>query len=260
MTDASYEITFCVGAPRSGTTLVNSLMCEGDSAFPALPECTYITSIIRLFHDIVEYSDRPRFDAFAKSKETLAHTFSPSIEGLLKIARNNFQHLKAAQLVLKDPELTLYLDVLPTFFDQFKTVCVVRDPRYVVASLGKALSKQNRHLSLEELIAVTYNYYWRASESNLAKSGKIHFVRYEKIVGKDENEFRALERYLGYTVGRSGFGKLFFKFDLSDATHSDNYGKPIIQSNESAPTLTEEQSLRVQQAFVGYNNIYNWWE
>lgn len=107
---------------------------------------------------------------------------------------------------------------------------------------------------------MTYNYYWRASESRLTKEGKVHFVKYEKIVKKDEDEFRALESYLGYEVGRNGFGKLSFKFDASDATHSDNYGKPIVQSTVSPLTLTEEQSLRVQQAFVGYNNTYTWWD
>lgn len=40
-----------IGAPRSGATLIGGLLCAGDQSFPMLPECTYITQIIRHFHE-----------------------------------------------------------------------------------------------------------------------------------------------------------------------------------------------------------------
>ncbi|GJH09273.1 sulfotransferase [Caballeronia novacaledonica] len=254
-----YGLTFCVGAPRSGTTLFGSLLTEGETAFPMLPECTYITQLIRLYHDILNYSDPQRFKAFAKSKEDLSGVFSASIDKFIRLAHSHFGHLKGSQLVLKDPELTIFLDQLPDFFESFKIICVVRDPINVVASMRTVFSKQGRDIGFEELLSMVFNYYWRASESQLSKSGAMHFVNFEKILDGDALEFEKTEIYLGYSIGRRGFGKIFFDFDSTDATHSSNYGQPIARPERSGNGLSEEERLRTQSAFSGYNLTYQWW-
>ncbi|MBS0270177.1 MAG: sulfotransferase [Proteobacteria bacterium] len=253
------NLTFCVGAPRSGTTLMGSLLCEGADAFPMLPECTFMTQLIRQFHDIVEYADAPRFQAYAKSKDELVRILSPAIHGFVDNALSHFSQLDGRELVLKDPELTLYLDHLTLFFTNFKAICVVRDPRKVIASMRAVFEKQGRSADFENLISMIFNYYWRASESGLARSGSLHFVDFNRVLAGDSGEFSALEEFLGYRVGRRGFGKTFFDFDRSDATYSENYGQPRRFHSEPAHTLNEQESARVQYVFSGYNTRYAWW-
>lgn len=238
---------------------MGSLLSEEISAFPMLPECTFITRLIRQFHDIIEYADRPRFQAYAKTKQDLVNVFAPAIHGFVGNALSHFPHLDAEQLVLKDPELTLYLDCLPDFFEDFKAVCVVRDPRKVIASMRTVFEKQGRQLKFEDLVGLMFNYYWRASESRLAKSGAVHFVHFDKILNNDPVEFNALESFLGYRVGRRGFGKTFFGLDQNDATYSDNYGRPMEARTESSYALSSQESLRVQEVFSGYNGTFRWW-
>jgi hypothetical protein len=254
-----YNLTFVVGAPRSGTTVVGSLLSEGLAAYPMLPECTFVTQLIRHFHEIVNYSDRPRFEAFAKSQEDLINVFSPAIDGFIRTAHSHFSNKEAQELVLKDPELSLYVDCLPLFFKQFKTVCIVRNPKDVISSFKKVFAKQGRSMPFDDLIAMVFNYYWRVSESNLAKSGGVHFVQFERLLQQDESEFERLEQYLGYAVGRKGFGKVFFDFDRADATFSINYGKPLAKSSEIKSDLGGREINKVEQVFPAYNALYNWW-
>lgn len=235
------------------------MLSEGPRAFPMLPECTFITQLIRQYHDIINYSDKPRFDAFAKSNTELASAFNPAIRGMIDIALSHFPGVNAQELILKDPELTLYIDCLPAFFDKFKLVCVIRDPRDVVASFARVSEKKGVTMDFESLIGLVFNYYYRASISDLAKANHIHFLSFEKISNGNEDEFRALESFLGYRVGRSGFGKMLFEIDKSDATFSDNYGKPKKSLTKTMPALSQEEISTIENAFAGYNATYGWW-
>ena len=55
------EKIFIVGPPRSGTTLVN-LLIAGENF---LPECTFISTLLRIFDEMLKYSDDKRFNYFA---------------------------------------------------------------------------------------------------------------------------------------------------------------------------------------------------
>jgi hypothetical protein len=254
-----YQLTFCVGAPRSGTTVVGSLLSEGPSAFPMLPECTFVTQLIRQFHDVMKYADKPRFDAYAKTPADLVNIYRPAIEGFIKAAHSHFAGIDAQHLILKDPDLSPYVDCLQFFFTDFKLVCVVRDPRDVVASSMKVNVKQGSPRTLEEIITQTLTYYWQVSHSEIARAGRVHFIRFERIIRKDEAEFSRLEQFLGYSVGRQGFGKVFFEFNRDDATSSDNYGAPMSPPIEDRRPLGPDGASKVEKAFSDYNVIYHWW-
>jgi hypothetical protein len=254
-----YNLTFCVGAPRSGTTVISSLLSEGPTCFPMLPECTFITQLISNFCNIVNYADRPRFDAYARSNENLASIYSASIDRFITTAHSHFEDIKATELIFKDPELSLYLDCLPLFFEQTKIVAVVRNPKHVVSSFAKVFAKQNRETSLADIAAIVFNYYYKISESQLSKDGKVHVVQFEKIISQDADAFEALEHYLGYEIGRTGFGKVFFDFDRHDATHSANYGNRLRNESEQQEVFEHAINERIENMFSGYNLTYNWW-
>ncbi len=227
-----------------------------------LPECTFITQLIRHYHDLLHYSDKQRFAAYARSPENLAEIYSTAIDKMVLTAVSHFESIEFRHVILKDPELTIQVDLIPTFFDaDSKVVCVVRDPREVIASHHKVQQDAEQRVDEDELVAHVFNYYWIAHQSKLAESGSMHFVRFDRIVDKDEEEFAQLESYLGYPVGRQGFGNVFFDFDRTEATYSENYGKPIVRkpSSKAADLLTAPLVRKIQDAFSGYNLTYDWW-
>jgi len=279
---AVFNNVLVIGAPRSGTTLVGGLLSAGDQSFPMLPECTYITQIVRHFHDFLHYSDPQRFAAYAIDEATLSGMCARMVQDMLATVSSHFQGMPYQHLILKDPELTLLVDLIPRFFgERSKVVCVVRDPRAVIASMVKVerlkrpavwrelrqspnwrnLSSMLQQFVHERSIATDmFNYYWRVHSSELYKRGAVHIVRYENIVAHKEEEFQRLEAFLDFPVGREGFDKVHFDFDRQDATYSANYGKKI-----QAPTtdfnqiLSKQQISKIEHLFAGYNALYKWW-
>src|SRR5512146_756071 len=100
------------GAPRSGTTLLGGLLSSGDQSFPMLPECSYITQIIRHFHDFLHYSDPQRFAAYAIDEATLSGMYERMVQDMLQTAWSHFKGMPYKYLILKDPELTLLVDLI----------------------------------------------------------------------------------------------------------------------------------------------------
>lgn len=203
-----------IGAPRSGTTLLAGLLSAGKEASPMLPECSHITAIIQHFHNILHYSDPQRFAAYAIDEPTLSGMYRGMVDSMLDTVQSHFNGIDYRYLILKDPELTPLIDLIPCFFgEDSKTVCVVRDPRAVIASMLEVESKKknpwsawiktpsrvttsellNQIFRTRRLIAYFFQYYWNVHESQLYKSGAAHVVRYEKIVARDEDEFKRLE-------------------------------------------------------------------
>ncbi len=271
-----------VGAPRSGTTLVGGLICEGEQSSPMLPECTYMTQLIQHFYNIVNYSDSQRFSAYAIDEPTLGGMYKNIVDEMLSAVRGNFELGAYSHLVLKDPELSLYVDLIPRFFGvDSKVVCVVRDPRAVVASMLKVLKAKakigwadfrkspnstnfavlmQQFSDIRNVISKVYNYYWCVHTSELFKSGRIHVVNYENIVSLDSCEFDHLERYLGFSVGRKGFGKVHFDFDRTDPTNSPGYGNDIkAPAVQFSDVLSSSQLSKIESVFSGFNVIYKWY-
>lgn len=271
-----------IGAPRSGTTLLAGLLSNDKEASPMLPECTYITQIIQHFHNFLHYSDPQRFAAYAIDESTLGRMYRGMVDSMLATVQSHFNEIDYRYLILKDPELTPLIDLIPYFFgEDSKTVCVVRDPRAVIASMIEVERKKKRQFWLacikapnwdtandfvsqifreRRLISDFYSYYWRVQESQLYKRQAVHIVCYEKIVAHDEDEFRRLEGYLGFSVGREGFGKVHFDFDRADPTFSAGYGGMIqVTSTDFRKKLTRRQIKNIEMIFAGMNAIYGWW-
>jgi len=257
-----FDITFCVGAPRSGTTLVASLLSEGPTSTPMLPECTYVTQLLRNYFDFVNYSDQQRFTAYARSSASLQKIYRRAAQRMAGTAASHFDWWRYKNIVFKDPELTAYVDLIPAFFgEDRKVVYVARNPADVVASLFKVYCDEEQPPDLRIVADSVYQYFWSIHESELMKSGNVHVIQFEKILAKEESEFERIEAYLGFAVGREGFAKVYFEPDRKDATYSENFGKPITgELSSKAEKYIDESTLEyVRTTFSGYNEIYNWW-
>lgn len=256
------ELVFCVGAPRSGTTLLNSLLCEGKESYPMLPECTVVSQLVQHFESIRKRSDQSRFDAYFGSEEALTRIYRNCIEAIISNAISRLpDHRK--YLVLKDPELTLLLDCLPDLFgSKIKVVYIIRDPRDVIASMLVVHSKAGRDIQFDEVVSNIFNYYYVASNSAISqRTESFHVVKYERLVSLDPQVFVRLRDFLGFEIGEGGYGRVAFSFDRSDPTYSEHFGRPITQEpiGKHSSMLSPDQTQKIQYVFSGYNETYAWW-
>ena len=166
-------------------------------------------------------------------------------------------------LIPKDPELTLFPDLIMQFFgDKTKVVCVIRDPCSVIASMHEVESKKGitTEIDIIEIAASIFNYYWRIHNSDLFKNGMVHIIRFENIVKKIEEDFARIDQFLGFKISRDGFGKSKLEFDKSDPTYSSNYGQLIQASSSLKPQLIPSGKVsEIRKMFGGYNLRYNLW-
>lgn len=278
-----HKLVLVIGAPRSGTTLLAGLLSAGKDVSPMLPECTYITQLIEHFYKVLHYSDSQRFAAYAIDEEKLTVIYRSMIDLMIANVKLHFKDTDYRFLVLKDPELTNYVDLIPCFFGKdSKTVCVVRDPRAVIASMAEVERKKrkilfsewiknpnylnmysivNQLFSESRLISNFFIYYYRIQVSELYKNGLVHIVQYEKIVAREEDEFSKLEKYLGFDVGREGFGKAYFDFDRDSPTYSSGYGQTIsTRTSNFEKKLSARKINKIKSIYSGMNEIYRWWK
>lgn len=263
------DISVVIGAPRSGTTLLSGLITGNDKSVPNLPECTFITQIIKHYHDIVNYSDKERFSIYARDEKTLFTQYKKHVDGMLNVVVEQFKSSNYQYLTLKDPELSLYVELIPDFFEQSKIIYIVRDPRAIISSLIRVYQKKNNSIdslefySDEELLKLAgdiYNYFYLIHESEVYKKGLIHVVSYEAILDNNLEVFSELESFLEYKLTNRAFERNAFEFDKNDPTFSENYGKDIVRPvSNFRDFLSPIQVKVIEDMFSGFNLTYKWW-
>lgn len=255
------NLIFVVGPPRSGTTLLASMLAGGE-AYPMLPECTIVTQVIRQFNDILKFSEKQRYNAFVGDVDNLARIFRVPVCQLINSAIHRLHVTPKKYLVLKDPYLTLYLDVLASLFGEeisFKCVGIIREPHYVIASYRRVIQKQGKKISIEELTREIFNYYF-ILHNNVNEN--LHVVKYEDLVAYDESTIYGLQKFLGHlSVKPKPYAEVAYPIsDTHDPFFSKNYLAQKLQNTTSDyyDVLTQGEVEYISNIFSGIMCIYGY--
>jgi len=182
-----YQPVFVCGAPRSGTTLLLSLICTSKAANPFSAECDYFTGLVHPF--IV---GRNRFDlhtnCYFASLQDFEHYHA---EIMRRILTDIWRFLEQpAKLVLKDPGMTRYANIILKLLPEARMVLTVRDPKDVIASrvsieLRRMGSEEQADIS-DDFIAAICREYNAVHEYIMPLDAeslqRIHIVPYEQLV------------------------------------------------------------------------------
>ena len=184
--DLSRDPVFIVGSPRSGTTLLDTLL----TALPELQVFEEQPMLVRVegeFPDLARESDPARVRAARRRYFELAE----AIEG----------PLSGRRIVDKMPLHLTHMPVIQRLFPEAAIVLVERHPCDVVLSCFMAnfmLNHAMRSFTRLDEAARTYDATfanWERARELLPLS--VHPVRYERLVADLEGEMRALLEYLG---------------------------------------------------------------
>lgn len=253
---------FVVGPPRSGTTLVYSMIAN--ELF--LPECTFISTLMKVFDEIYKFSDDERFDYYGHNLSNLAEIFKKPIYDFLYTAASKVGMISANRFIYKDPMLTLYLNYFHLFFTHaYKIVFCIRDPRDVVASMFKVLKKQDSKMDdnskFDQAISFIFPFFQKINDIKSAIDKidleKILFIKYEDIVIGNAETIQNLENFLGFTINSEGVNEnVKGKLDEASAFYSENYGKAITTNPIGGykKILNSEQIRQIEHVFSYYMN------
>tara|TARA_R110000787_G_scaffold16622_15_gene50488 strand:- start:31071 stop:31889 length:819 start_codon:yes stop_codon:yes gene_type:complete len=256
------------GAPRTGTSLLNAILCSDPAVHPMMPEATYLRYLMRAY--------RYGQDAFeAEVKEYFAHpeglnAFTASqVEALCDALELRFPTTR--HQVFRSPRLTPVLADLLNILPDARGMVMVRDPRDVVASLFCLHDRQiragqqswlTRAGRSADYLAKAYNGFY-APVSNLPDKSlykRLLTVRYEDLVQLPDENIERIASYSGLAL--SGFaGQTGWRSELIDETvpdirpgPDDLWGKPISDRQVGAfhKVLNEAETDVVQEICSAY--------
>ncbi len=205
---------FVVGRPRSGTTLLSTLFdAHPNVKFP--PECQFIINLypkygkIRnwsvekleaFYHELLTqwYFDFWTLDRLRLHENLMKCTGEFSYGTICKVVYNEYRSIFKHGMLLaigdKNPGYTIYTTKLLKIFPEARFIHIVRDYRDNFVSI--------RNVDFElPFISVTVNK-WRYFVRKFRKAAEKHpgthiEVKYEDLVSKPEEQFKALCEFIG---------------------------------------------------------------
>lgn len=183
---------FIVGAPRSGTTLLNLHLAQR-AAHKYVPECNSITHIFHALNK-VPYLGAHRLNAyygdFDQALVQYRRIISILIDQLLHKKR------KKKYVVLKDPYLTLSMHHLLEVFPDAYVFMMYRHPYYTLAS--KDAIDKNGSSTLD-----SYKIFYTEMAKNASRWGRhpnFHVIYYDSLIHTPDKIFAQISQLLGYKV------------------------------------------------------------
>jgi len=200
--DAAAPVVIIGGAARTGTTLLQAMLCATGRTNPVIAEAAPLRFLLDA-HRMSSNHMRVHKAAYFASGEELDAVIRAAVVALCEHLRVRYA---CTSLVLKEPELTKSFATLARLLPEALFVCMVRDPRDVVVSMldwgERSRARGNEHLfqqrdadALAEFVMTYYRALLRAPVADL--DGRLCFVRYEDLVREPLATARALAAWSG---------------------------------------------------------------
>ena len=222
---------FIIGAPRSGTTLLKSILCAHPSFKGVTCETTGFFNYLNLF-DKDRYIVLEKYDRFdwreiykiANNSKDIVNFFDNFCAAFLK----KFNKIR---FVEKINSITLNrVDFLIKHFPESQFIHISRDGRDCYCSA-------HRHPNVPQAKSLgKFARYWRNCINSRLKAGNItniYDIQYEKLTSNPEQEIKKIIDFLGEIyypnlIEPHSYGKSF----LRQFAHHQNLSQPINNSSQ----------------------------
>ncbi|MCU4138623.1 MAG: hypothetical protein MW689_000412 [Thermodesulfobacteria bacterium] len=239
---------FIGGAARSGTTLLQAILCSDKTTNPLISEAAPFRFILETYDKnkrLYEKFPGMYFDNI----DELNNFYSQLLQLFLEYLRNKYS---CKNLVLKEPQLTKYFPLISILLDNAKFLCMIRDPRATIASMiiwgekmrlrGEKHFFQNRNM--DELTYFYKSFYtplfkYEKEEPSFKK--RILYIKYEDLVLNPQETISKIKQFTGLSLSEFDPKKEWkkTKIDFQDKNLpicdaiTELYGKPISTSRIS---------------------------
>lgn len=251
------EVIFIGGAARTGTTLLQNMLC-------ASPEISHIPSEASQVRFLLENYSR------LKTHNTAQQTPIVPNETFVKLTRNFLSDYFLALrntyathiLVLKEPALTPFFPILNRVCrEKVAYITIVRDPRDVIASMilwGQRLRVEDHPFSernIERLCRIFMNYYGHLVNTDNQFINRHRIISFERLVSNADIEVNQLAKILGIKIDKfdqgsdwSGNWKKFSSDGPKSAAITEYYGRPPTSAaiGKYKSVLTNEEIKEIE--------------
>ncbi len=235
------NIIIILGPRRTGTTLLNQILCSDPDSNPHVGECQLLTKICSTFKWSEENYDRVVQWYFDDRDASRAY-FKRQVDGFLEIAAVHLGDVSS--LVLKSPELSNFKSELDILLPDAKQIVCIRDPRDQIASeldVGKRQTEMDidadsgRAYARRDIVQLCRKYlkYYEAIVKGDSKN--VMFVRYEDIVLNLQYTLEGVEKFTGLDLSGFNSSAEWSRFEHKEyiskmPAYVEQYGSPIDES------------------------------
>lgn len=195
---------FIVGVPRSGTTLLQGILCNSGMYFPmpethffsrvthGLPEDNFSTEDRKKLHRVLAKKSRIKVD------EELLHELNSKKE-VFEYIIGTFNSDGKNTFLEKTPRHVFFYSEIMQYYQDAKFICMVREPKNSVSSL---LTMSARREKSAIRISIFYNKLAKAI-LNIMNNSNVLVVRYEDLTDKSELTLRDICKFLNIPYNSS---------------------------------------------------------
>ncbi len=258
---ASNNILVC-GAPRTGTTLLQSLICECDGFNPMIGEVALLRYLVEAY-ERTELQVRKNPGKLFDQVEEIQVLYRSYVSQLLDYLREKYA---CPRLIIKEPELTHHIPGLYSLTQDWLFLFIVRDPKDAIASMrtwGRAQSEKGEehffHMESIEYLSRYYTGFYtpllRMVDSDIWL--RVRFIRYEDLVSEPKDILPSIYEFIGCSTKRKGLDKVWTSSRLSlrkereafNAAITELYGKGISASSVGRykQVLEQEDVVKIEK-------------
>ena len=194
---------FVGGAPRSGGTLLTSILCADESVNPLLREAHYLREQVQLYKRCKTYHKENEQLNYFTDEEDLRRFTQRWVLALLEKIRARYA--PAEHLVLKSFPLTFELPELHELLPEARFLVTLRDPRDGIASqvvVGEKQARTGKNVrfprDMQKLVWEYQALYTSCVTSqNAAFKSRLLYVKYEDLVGDPTKELARIRAFTG---------------------------------------------------------------
>jgi hypothetical protein len=199
---------FIGGCMRTGTTLLNSILCSDSATNPVIGEVQYLTHMMRHYHWGLRNFRLYLKDTF-ETEEAFKTFTGDWLKSYLRLTEERWQPRQ--DLVLKNPELSHFFPDLSQLAEGSKFFLTVRDPRDTVVSM-RAVARKQRDKGISSTLTKMnddarqlsrhyLSYYRRLFQGDLdCLQSNLFLVRYEDLVTQTGQVVEQIRDFTGLAL------------------------------------------------------------
>lgn len=203
--EASRDMTmlFVGGSQRSGTSIIQQLLCQLPDANPYVYEASFLRQLVACYTD-ARNSFTNNHSSYFGDIQQLRDFCSGVTHAFLEQTAARLGRPK--HLILKEPHLTMYWPFLFELVPEAVFLLVVRDPRDVIASMVRVGEKQRAlgqrgmfaDRNVDQLCRHFLSFYQPSFEYKRGEfRGRLGIVQYEDLISDPQSSLKDISRFTG---------------------------------------------------------------
>ncbi|MDE5082628.1 MAG: sulfotransferase [Trichodesmium sp. St18_bin1] len=204
---------FIGGCPRSGTTLLQNIICSNTKVNPLIGEIGYLYHLVNAYSTgKIDFESQSKY--YFSDLEELRNLSAELVNKFLKHIWKRYTN--TTHIVLKYPLMGELFPDIYELVEDVKFILIIRDPRDTIASLinvgnKMAIQGEYRHLTpmfTERKLSEFIEFYRRAYASSwnyklVSFQTKVAYIKYEHLVLNPTVAIQELQDFTGLNLSSS---------------------------------------------------------